>query len=97
MAFAGGIGVDVAQLPDAQDPSLSDEALLFSESPSRFLLEVKPPALEALTEVFGDEVPWRRIGSTCKEPRLRIAGKSGEWIIWSSLAELKEAWQKPLR
>jgi phosphoribosylformylglycinamidine synthase len=28
---------------------------------------------------------------------LRIAGADGEWIIWASLVQLKEAWQKPLR
>jgi phosphoribosylformylglycinamidine synthase len=32
-----------------------------------------------------------------KEQRLRIAGAGGEWLVWSSLADLKEAWQKPLR
>ena len=32
-----------------------------------------------------------------KEPRLRIAGANGEWLVWAKLAELKEAWQKPLR
>ena len=38
-----------------------------------------------------------KVGTTVKEPRLRIAGASGEWLIWVKLAELKEAWQKPLR
>jgi phosphoribosylformylglycinamidine synthase len=28
---------------------------------------------------------------------LRIAGANGEWIVWAQLADLKEAWQKPLR
>ena len=37
------------------------------------------------------------IGQTVREPRLRIAGGSGEWIVWAGLADLKEAWQKPLR
>ena len=38
-----------------------------------------------------------KIGTTVKEPRLRIAGQNGEWLIWSKLDELKETWQKPLR
>jgi hypothetical protein len=42
-------------------------------------------------------LPCKPIGQTFKEPRLRIAGSSGEWIVWASLADLKEAWQKPLR
>jgi phosphoribosylformylglycinamidine synthase len=93
MAFAGNVGADLTELAD---PQLTDEAMLYSESPSRFLLEVKPTAVNALGEVFGQEVPWRRIGKTCKEPRLRIAGGNGEWIIWAELDSLKEAWQKPL-
>ena len=95
MAFAGGIGVDVTQL-DTLNARLPDDVLLFSESPSRFLLEVKPSAVSALTEVLGD-VPWGKIGQTCKEPRLRIACRNGEWLIWAGLDALKEAWQKPLR
>ena len=75
MAFAGGIGADITQ---PGDPQLGDEALLYSESPSRFLLEVKPSALNAVAEIFGSEIPWRQIGNTCKEPRLRIAGTDGD-------------------
>jgi hypothetical protein len=37
-----------------------------------------------------------RLGQTVKEPRLRIAGSNGEWVIRAQLAQLKEAWQKPL-
>ena len=33
----------------------------------------------------------------CKEPRLRIAGANGEWIVWAALKDLKEAWRKPMR
>jgi phosphoribosylformylglycinamidine synthase len=37
------------------------------------------------------------LGRTVKEPRLRIVGASGEWVVWANLADLKEAWQRPLR
>jgi phosphoribosylformylglycinamidine synthase len=40
MAFAGGFGADVSGLSALGN--LSDEALLFSESPTRFVLEVAP-------------------------------------------------------
>jgi phosphoribosylformylglycinamidine synthase subunit PurSL len=42
-------------------------------------------------------LPFAKIGTTVKEPRLRIAGAEGEWSIWAKLIELKEAWQAPLR
>jgi phosphoribosylformylglycinamidine synthase len=95
MAFAGGVGADVTDLK-AVAPAVSDTARLFSESPTRFILEVRPERAAALREAFGG-VPLVKIGVTVKEPRLRIAGENGEWLIWSKLDELKEAWQKPLR
>ena len=95
MAFAGGIGADVTGLT-AIAPELTDMTRLFSESPTRFLLEVKPANAAALAEAFAG-LPLTKIGTTVKEPRLRIAGDDGEWLIWAKLEELKEAWQKPLR
>jgi phosphoribosylformylglycinamidine synthase subunit PurSL len=95
MAFAGGVGADVTDLK-AAGPGLSDTARLFSESPTRFIMEVRPADAAALRAVFTG-LPLARIGTTVKEPRLRIAGENGEWLIWSKLDDLKEAWQKPLR
>jgi phosphoribosylformylglycinamidine synthase len=94
MAFAGGIGADVTSLGPA---SLSDEVLLFSESTTRFVVEVRAQDVAALREVLGADVPLQELGQTTKEPRLRIAGAGGEWLLWAPLDQLKEAWQKPLR
>lgn len=92
MAFAGGVGADVSVLPG----DLCDEAKLFSESTTRFLVEVMPEHA-ADFEACLDGLPLARIGTTVAEPRLRVAGSDGEWLIWMKLSELKEAWQKPLR
>ncbi len=92
MCFAGGIGADITAIPG----KLSDETKLFSESPTRFLVEVKPehaPAFEACLA----GVPVTRVGVTVSDPRLRVAGANGEWLLWVKLGVLKEAWQKPLR
>jgi phosphoribosylformylglycinamidine synthase len=96
MAFAGGIGADLTDLVGEADRE-ANEVLLFSESPSRFVVEVTPENAKPLQECFGKDIPLVRLGQTCKEPRLRIAGANGEWIVWALLADLKEAWQKPLR
>jgi phosphoribosylformylglycinamidine synthase len=94
MAFAGGVGAEVSELPSiAAEP---DEVLLFAESPSRFLVEVKPEHVPALQQCLAG-VPHFRIGQTTGTPQLRIAGTDGKWVIDLPLAELKEAWQKPLR
>jgi phosphoribosylformylglycinamidine synthase len=91
MAFAGAIGVDVTSVPG----ELPDEVALFSESATRFVLEVAQanvPAVDALLR----GLPLWRIGQTVKEPRLRIAGAGGAWVVWAALDQLKQAWQKPL-
>jgi phosphoribosylformylglycinamidine synthase subunit PurSL len=94
MAFAGNIGAD---LNDAGSIEGEDDTVrLFSESTTRFLAEVKPEDASAFEKHF-DGLPLLKIGKTVKEPRLRIAGANGEWIVWANLADLKEAWQKPLR
>jgi hypothetical protein len=43
-----------------------------------------------------EDVPLLRIGRTCQEPDLRIAGNGGEYIVACPLADLKEAWHRPL-
>jgi phosphoribosylformylglycinamidine synthase len=91
MAFAGGVGVDVTHTG-----GLVDDVFLFSESATRFLVEVTPGDAREFQELMSD-LPCMRVGQTTRDPRLRIAGAEGEWVVWAPLDELKEAWQKPLR
>jgi phosphoribosylformylglycinamidine synthase len=95
MAFAGGIGAEISDLK-AVAKDLADEALLFAESTTRFLIEVKPDKVAALQQALAD-VPLYRIGQTVADARLRIATSGTSWLIDAPLTELKEAWQKPLR
>jgi phosphoribosylformylglycinamidine synthase len=95
MAFAGNVGADLA-LEGVESKEYGDEIPLFSESATRFLVEVAPADASELQERFGS-LPLARIGRTCIERRLRIAGQNGEWIIQAPLHVLKEAWQKPMR
>jgi phosphoribosylformylglycinamidine synthase len=96
MAFAGGVGADVTN-PTSPAGTFSDEVLLFSESTTRFVAEVEPPRAEEFLGCFEKVVPLTQIGETVKQPRLRITGAGGEWVVWAALADLKESWQKPLR
>jgi phosphoribosylformylglycinamidine synthase len=89
MAFAGNVGADVAFEPEAQ---ARDEVALFSESPTRWVVEVTPDHVAALEATFAG-LPLAKLGTTTAEPRLRIAGRNGEWIVWAPLKELKAAWQ----
>src|SRR5262249_20753546 len=93
MAFSGGVGADPTEVCGG---GMSDSVVLFSESATRFVVEVTPEHLGAFKSCMGD-VLCTRIGQTCREERLRIAGRSGGWVVWEPLASLKEAWQKTLR
>jgi len=94
MAFAGEVGADITGLQSI--PDLADEVKLFSESTTRFVVEVRSQDIAAFRTQMGD-LPVTPLGKTVSEQRLRIAGANGEWIVWAKLSDLKEAWQKPLR
>jgi phosphoribosylformylglycinamidine synthase len=66
MALAGGLGADVS-LRDVpcEDDAARDVVLLFSESPSRFLLEVAPVCYAALADLMGD-LPLGRLGEVVR-------------------------------
>jgi phosphoribosylformylglycinamidine synthase len=89
MAFAGNVGADITFEPEAQ---ARDEVAIFSESPTRWVVEVTPDKIAVLETTFAG-LPLTKLGTTTAEPRLRIAGTNGEWIVWAPLKELKAAWQ----
>ena len=95
MAFAGGIGAEI-RLADAPGEGCErDEEVLFSESNSRYLLEVEADrAGEALALLEG--VPAAVIGETVKYGILRVIGLDGKTAIAEPLEELKSAWKRTL-
>jgi phosphoribosylformylglycinamidine synthase subunit PurSL len=103
MAFAGNCGaaVRIADCPqDGSIPELGHEAAtarLFSESASRFVVEVAPPNQHSLETILrAANVPFGHIGEVTNADRLLVSGSQGS-LIDLPLAELKEAWQQPLR
>ncbi|MFH1726721.1 MAG: AIR synthase-related protein [Elusimicrobiota bacterium] len=96
MAFAGEVSVhiDLDMIPRAK--GASDEAtLLFSESPSRFLLEIAAEKEKAFLKAMRG-VPLARIGSTIANPVLRITGLDGRQVLEEGLQELKASWRRTL-
>lgn len=102
MAFAGEVGVELqldaairdaglAELPE----SLRAGGLLFSESNTRFLLEVRAADMSAVRELLG-AVPHQEIGRTTATGELQIRC-GGRTIVQAGLGDLKECWQSPLR
>jgi phosphoribosylformylglycinamidine synthase len=99
MCFAGswGASVDSAFVAAAAESGLDLEACLFSESNTRFLIEVRKEHEKEIVSVLSD-VPCQHIGIVTDDPHLRIrGGHDPKPIIEASIVDLKEAWQKPFR
>ena len=97
MAFAGGLGMslELTKVPLGEHITRSDN-VLFSESNTRFLVEVAPEDRKRFEKVM-DATASAVIGEVAEESRLAIYGVRGEKLVLTPLAELKEAWQQPLR
>jgi phosphoribosylformylglycinamidine synthase len=95
-AFAGGLGVRVDLRAVPVNGELREDAVLFSESASRLLVTVSPANRERFEALFAGQA-YACIGEITAAPELRVVGHNGEILLRSSINELKEAWQSPLR
>lgn len=97
MAFAGGIGADISlkAVPQGEKIKRNDH-LLFSESNSRFIVEV-PKSKRGEFENIMKGQAIGLIGQTRNSNMLRVEGLKGDIIVQAILSELKETWQKPLK
>jgi len=71
-------------------------ALLYSETPSRFLVEVPPTLKDDFFNAMGD-IDMALIGEVTERDRVIIRNLNREEYMDESIHDLKEAWQKPLR
>ena len=97
MAFAGGLGADI-HLSDAPVTAdvVRDDVLLFSESNSRFLVEVRPNQKEAFEKKLAG-VAYALLGNVTACEWLAVKGLNGETILRENIVQLKESWQKTFR
>jgi phosphoribosylformylglycinamidine synthase len=94
MAFSGGLGVD-AKLGNVPCDVKRDSVVLFSESNTRFIAEVRKSD-KKIFENLMKGIPVGLIGEVSGEKDLKICGIGGKKIIDAGIDELKRAWQKPL-
>ncbi len=87
MAFAGGVGVEI----ELKSRSANE---LFSESNSRFLIEVSAAAEQSFLKCV-DKITIEKIGRTTSSTTL-IINDAGENTINANLIDLKSIWQRPL-
>jgi phosphoribosylformylglycinamidine synthase len=97
MAFAGGLGarLDLTELSESSGNQSSD-VLLFSESNSRFLVEVLADKVSDFEWAIKD-VPFVVLGSVTDGDSLIVVNPQGEPVIDSKLDDLKDAWKSPLQ
>ncbi len=95
MAFAGGLGIeaDMRGLPRDKGCTRPD-AQLFSESNSRYVVEVEPEKFDAFAKLMLN-VPFGQIGRVTDEQTLVVKSDEGETVIEADVAALKQAWQRP--
>ncbi len=93
MAFAGGIGIEL-DLEPLTSSGLSATTLLFSESNTRFLVEVEADKTAAFESTL-QGIPCFRLGVTTAEEKFR-ASVAGKVILEENSSRLKETWQSPL-
>lgn len=108
-AFAGNLGAEISlaaiKLAPAADgestalpgvDNVDDYWKLFSESNSRFLIEVPVEKSCAFEGILCEaKVPFAPIGKVVEKPELTILGADGTTAVQGDLADLKRRWQKP--
>jgi phosphoribosylformylglycinamidine synthase subunit PurSL len=95
-AFAGELGMclDLQNVP--VDGHMDDDVLLFSETQSRFVVTVAPEHARAFEDCLAAQA-CACAGEVTADGLFSITGTAGEIVVRSPVAELKEAWQAPLR
>jgi phosphoribosylformylglycinamidine synthase len=96
MAFAGDRGMELDLSPLRSATGIDDLAvLLFSESNTRFLVEV-PPAHRGEFELLFADMPASLLGRVTNHDRFVMTTGGRHSLIDSFLADLKRAWKTPL-
>jgi len=89
-----GLKVDLSLIPT--EDIKRDDYLLYSETPSRFIVSINPDKKEAFESLM-DGLDWSCIGIITPKDILEVKGLNGDIIMKTPVSVLKDAWQRPLR
>lgn len=95
MAFAGAHGMDLDLQKVPQENVNRNDFVLFSESNSRFLVEVSEKNREEFEALMNGKV-CAGLGRVTKTPRLCAHGLNGEVVVDASVGDLLASWRRPL-
>ncbi|MFH1692144.1 MAG: phosphoribosylformylglycinamidine synthase subunit PurL [Candidatus Omnitrophota bacterium] len=97
MCFAGGYGANIFLNDVAFHPSTKrEDDILFSESNSRFLVEVEPSKRKDFEKAVKG-VAGNMIGCVSESEVLKVFGMKGKCCLEATIGDLKQAWQAPLK
>jgi len=95
MAFASGLGLELDLRKVSAKEVKRNDFLLFSESNSRFLIEISEQDKREFEELMkGKECV--QIGSVTKEPKVLIKGLNGKYVVDAMVDRLRLSWKKTL-
>jgi len=94
MTLAGGYGAELDLRKVPAEPLKRDDFTLFSESNSRFLVEVAEKDRENFETLMKGKCA--EIGKVTKTPRLTIRGLKGALAVDASIADLRASWKRTL-
>jgi phosphoribosylformylglycinamidine synthase len=93
MAFSGGYGLDLELGNVPCNARFREDCILFSESNSRFLVEIEPAAKGQFEHLMG-KVVHSEIGKVTEASYLRMKGLKGNTVVEASLSELMTSWKR---
>ncbi|MGP3667640.1 MAG: phosphoribosylformylglycinamidine synthase subunit PurL [Candidatus Bathyarchaeota archaeon] len=95
MSLASGYGGEVELSKVLLSEPMREDLALFSESNSRFIVEVKADREEEFKEHMKG-IPYSRIGRVSKSSSLTIRGFNGDVLIDINVDEMWKAWREAL-
>jgi len=95
IAFAGGHGMELDLQKVPREALNRNDFVLFSESNSRFLVEVSEKTREDFEDLMKEKV-YAELGRVTKTPRVCIYGLDGEVVVDASVSELLVSWKRTL-
>jgi phosphoribosylformylglycinamidine synthase II len=95
MAFAGGYGIEFDLRKVPRENVNRNDFVLFSESNSRFLVEISEKARRDFEDLMNGKV-FAEVGRVTKTRRLCVHGLNGEVVVEASVGDLLASWKRPL-
>jgi len=98
MAFSGGLGMEMFlhEVPFTPKSQKRNDSVLFSESNSRFIVEVGKKKQKAFEKILKG-IPFGLAGCVSANKEFKIYGLDGKICVKADIRAIKQAWQAPLR